>query len=108
MNDAFRAMIEKDISSVFLNTAEIADLHNINGTDDVPCAIDSDTAQGAGTAGARFDGAFKAAVTLFIDESFFPEKPAYGKSITIDRIQYRVIKAEIVNGLYEIALEAVR
>jgi hypothetical protein len=106
MNDALKELLNSDVSAVFL--CDFADLHNIDGTEGVPCVIDTDVTQGFKSDTTRYDGTFKNKITLFIAESFFAKKPAYSQVISVDKARYRVISADLAGGMYEIVIEAVK
>lgn len=103
---AFKELMESDLA-LFLNPDEHGETHKINGAD-VVCIVDKDGASGRNGSGQRYDGTFKNIVTVFVRESVLADKPVYNQLMTVDGSRYRVEIADLVGGLYEISLEAVR
>lgn len=108
MNDAFKAILEKDIANAFLNENEFAGPHTINDIENVPCIIGSPITQGRSSSTQKFDGTSKSKITLSVHERYLPSKPEYQQVFTIDGARYRVIEASLEYGLYNITLEAFR
>jgi hypothetical protein len=113
MSSPFKSQILNDLNNVFLNTNEFADVHNINGTDGVTCVIDSDITQSLRPGLGRFEGEEKESIMLFITEANWlvsvkdDNPPAYDQLVTVDQVRWRIKKADLFNGLYELLLEAI-
>lgn len=110
MNNIFKAQILSDLSKVFLNPNEFADLHNINGVEGITCVIDGGLTESLRSGIGRFDGTEKETITLAVAESDWPTEktPAYNQLVTVDLARYRIKSVNSNNGLYEIVMEAIK
>ena len=109
MDSPFKMQLQNDLTNVFMNSEEFAETHNINGVDGVTCVIDTDLTQALRPGLGKYEGTFKETITLYIKEIDMQSKPpAYNQFVTVDKNRYKVNRADLFNGLYEISLEAVK
>ena len=78
---SFKADIESDIYSVFLNYAEFADYHRVEGKA-IPCVLDSDKGQ-AKSDGSMYDLA-EADFILIAKSSDLPPRKEAGALLNLD------------------------
>ncbi len=78
---SFKADIESDIYSVFLNDAEFADYHRVEGKA-IPCVLDSDKGQ-AKSDGSMYDLA-EADFILIAKSSDLPPRKEAGALLNLD------------------------
>lgn len=101
-------MAEQDLKAVFLNTGEFAGLHKLNDTENIPCVVESETAQGIQPS-QRFNGEYLYDTVLHVAASNFPSQmPAQRQLLRVDDRNYTILKADNLDGLYVLRLEARR
>ena len=93
----FKQVMDRDVDETFLNVAEFADLHNIDGNN-VPALIDDmENIEREKRMKSNMDGIHARQVLLYVKASVFPS----GK-------MYTVVDATDEGGVYTITLEANR
>lgn len=103
----FKAIINDDLNSVFLNLDEFADTHKI-GSKTAKCILDEERFQEKQKYknSNNLDlGIFVEGLTLFISESFFKYPPHTGETLKIDDVKYSVLSCKRDMGILEIDLQ---
>ena len=104
----------EDISAVFFNGDEHADLHNVDGKDVLVILEKSDVRDHSThwEAGAKqnFDtGLYNRHIILYIRVEDYGPKPKQGKLLTLDKkIAYSIQKCDDEGGIYRMTMERVR
>ena len=94
--------------ATFINVAEFADMHNINGQQ-IICVIDNDLSKQRGTRQSEnFDGIYVRQLTVFVRESALGYRPERDQKMTINGEWYIVIDCAADFGILEIELGANR
>lgn len=105
---SLKDQIAADISTVFFNTAEFADEHNINGQTMV-CVTDEDLSrQYSNRQSDDYDGIYARQLTVFVREVDLGYRPERGQKMTVDSEWYLVMDCAASDGLLEITLGANR
>lgn len=102
---SFKDQVAKDITAVFINPLEFADLHNIDGQD-VMCVVDDDIVQErtGGDQSMEYDGVFFTEKMLYIKEDFFLQPPIKDERIRLDGDIFTVQQVSNNMGMLEIEL----
>lgn len=107
----FKDIIKQDITDVFLNMSEFADIHTLNGND-VMAIFDDDminndvTTEIYGSTQARATGLYHAAGAIYVSTAD-TGKPAPGSRLEFDGRQYTVISTSEQSGMYKINVQRV-
>lgn len=110
----FKDFAAEDISAVFFNGDEHADLHNIDGKDVLVILEKSDVRDHSAhwEAGAKqnFDtGLYNRHIILYIRVEDYGPKPKQGKLLKLDKkLTYSIQKCDDEGGIYRMTLERVR
>ena len=110
----FKDFASEDISAVFFNGDEHADLHNVDGKDVLVILEKSDVRDHSThwEAGAKqnFDtGLYNRHIILYIRVEDYGPKPKQGKLLTLDKkIAYSIQKCDDEGGIYRMTMERVR
>jgi hypothetical protein len=105
---SFKDQIAADMSTVFLNTNEFADMHDVHGQQ-ISCVIDDDISKKRGTRQSEnFDGIYARQITIFVSEADIGYRPERDQKITFDGEWYIVIDCLDSEGILEIELGANR
>ena len=110
----FKDFASEDISAVFFNGDEHADLHNVDGKDVLVILEKSDVRDHSThwEAGAKqnFDtGLYNRHIILYIRVEDYGPKPKQGKLLTLDKkIVYSIQKCDDEGGIYRMTMERVR
>ena len=110
----FKDFASEDISAVFFNGDEHADLHNVDGKDVLVILEKSDVRDHSThwEAGAKqnFDtGLYNRHIILYIRVEDYWPKPKQGKLLTLDKkIAYSIQKCDDEGGIYRMTMERVR
>ncbi|OLN21406.1 hypothetical protein BTO30_14900 [Domibacillus antri] len=99
----FKEQLQQDLK-IFLNTAEFADIHTIDGVA-TPALIDTDLLRERSD-NEHADGVFFSRIVLFVETSVLGYQPIVGNSLNVDGDLYFVLKCADVDGLYRIELGA--
>ena len=105
----FKQVMDRDVDETFLNVAEFADLHNIDGNN-VPALIDDmENIEREKRMKSNMDGIHARQVLLYVKASVFPNGlPAQKRLIKLDGKMYTVVDSTDEGGVYTITLEANR
>ena len=96
----FKQVMDRDVDETFLNVAEFADLHNIDGMENI---------EREKRMKSNMDGIHARQVLLYVKASVFPSGlPAQKRLIKLDGKMYTVVDATDEGGVYTITLEANR
>lgn len=110
----FKDFASEDISAVFFNGDEHADLHNVDGKDVLVILEKSDvrdhSAHWETGAKQNFDtGLYNRHIILYIRVEDYGPKPKQGKLLTLDKkIAYSIQKCDDEGGIYRMTMERVR
>lgn len=103
---SFKTQVAKDITGVFINPSEFADEHDVDGVM-VQCVVDDDIIEErtGGQVSVGYDGVFKTEKMLYIEESFFAQRPIEGERMYLDGDLFTVKKVGANMGVLEIQLQ---
>lgn len=101
-------MLKADINDVFLNTAEFADVHTLNGRE-VRAVVNEDlfsetNIKFSGSAQQKGDGLFSSGITIYISTEDFG-KPKTGALLEFDNKKYIVLSTAEQSGIYKITMQ---
>ena len=100
---SFKDQIKQDLSDIFLNLDEFADLHRIEGKE-VPVVIDSDIMAKLSKIGDnRIHGMDEADMVIMGKASDFPENLDPGRLLNLDGREVIVVTTTSEMGLVQIA-----
>ena len=101
---SFKDQIKQDLSDVFLNLDEFADLHRIEGKE-VPVVIDSDIMAKLSKIGDnRIHGMDEADMVIMCKASDLPENLDPGRLLNLDGREVIVVTTTSEMGLVQIAV----
>lgn len=101
---SFKDQIKQDLSDIFLNLDEFADLHRIEGKE-VPVVIDSDIMAKLSKIGDnRIHGMDEADMVIMGKASDFPENLDPGRLLNLDGREVIVVTTTSEMGLVQIAV----
>lgn len=101
---SFKDQIKQDLSDVFLNLDEFADLHRIEGKE-VPVVIDSDMLEKLSKIGDnRIHGMDEAGMVIMGKASDLPENLDPGRLLNLDGREVIVVTTTSEMGLVQIAV----
>ena len=101
---SFKDQIKQDLSDIFLNLDEFADLHRIEGKE-VPVVIDSDImAKLSKNGDNRIHGMDEADMVIMGKASDLPENLDPGRLLNLDGREVIVVTATSEMGLVQIAV----
>ena len=104
----FKECVEADLSDVFINMVEFAEMHTLEGVE-LPCVISvNKTAQKSEQKEKTFDGLHGDFITLFVKKVDAPRVPKQGENIKLDDKRYKVKSCRDDMGLLSVLLEAYR
>lgn len=105
----FKEQLKADISGVFINQAEFAAVHAVNG-EQMPVILDDNELleRDKAKAGTNFDGLYKSRRLMFVEKSIFGPRPAIGATLALDGKMYRVQGCTEETGMLAIEIEAVK
>lgn len=110
MGLTFKSAIEQDNKSVFLNSSEFGEVHEINGKE-MPVIIDDNELlerDKAHLLNADISGLHYSRRLLYVAASYFDVRPDPDSFLQLDADLYRVKSATEEAGIYAIEIEAVR
>lgn len=101
---SFKDQIKQDLSDIFLNLDEFADLHRIEGKE-VPVVIDSDIMAKLSKIGDnRIHGMDEADMVIMGKASDLPENLDPGRLLNLDGREVIVVTTTLEMGLVQIAV----
>ena len=77
-------MIQHDINTVFMNTDDFAEEHNINGTICLAVVEGLTTKERSVRISQNYDGIYGSTVIVHVDKSALTEVPVYGQDFYLD------------------------
>lgn len=106
---AFKDQIGKDITSVFLNKDEFAEIHTI---DNKPMTVQVDESEALERQMREIkpntEGVYAKQKLIYVSEKEFGDLPYIGRMLKFDGKMYRVVDAVSEAGIHSITLEANR
>ena len=104
----FKKVVESDIKDVFINFAEFASWHVING-EKVLCVIDTDLTQKYGSAREDFQryGVMDNQIRVFVHVPDLVPAPVQGQLLTVDDSHHRVDSVSVEDGVLVVLATAV-
>ena len=104
----FKYSVEADLSDVFINLDEFADMHVLEGVE-LPCVVSvNKTAQKSEQKEKTFEGLHGDFITLYVKKVDAPRVPKQGENIKLDDKRYKVKSCRDDMGLLSVLLEAYR
>ncbi|MGG1442097.1 hypothetical protein ABE354_08560 [Brevibacillus laterosporus] len=104
----FKEHLVSDAQSVFFNTEEFAELHNVDGND-IPIVIDSEELQHRKANSVNpEDGIHDAELLFYAEKVYFTSRPVVDKMLTLDGKKYRTVSVSEDISTYTIALHRAR
>lgn len=106
----FKELLAADISNVFLNLDEFAEIRLINGKKIAVMVDDNELLDRdkATALGAQLAGTYKARRLIYVSKEEFGPRPAQDALLTMGTKEYRVKSCTEETGILAIELEAVR
>ena len=105
---SFKDIIRDDIHTIFLNTEEFSDLHEINGVQ-MPVQFDeNEQIEREKRFSQHMDGIYLNQRLIYVAASDYGPLPKEGSLLTMDGRKFRVADAIDEGGVYSISLEANR
>lgn len=102
---AFKDAVAKDIKSVFINSDEFADEHELNGKK-IVCVVDKDILSTAkDTIAQPLEGVFLNAITIYVVKEDLDRKPVEGELLYLDKKRYFVRNVSEEDGILVILAE---
>lgn len=107
---SFKECIAADVSNVFLNRMEFADVHTVNGKKmavlrDENELLERDKSKLLGT---QTSGLYKSRRLIFVAQEDFGPRPAINAMLTLDGRAYQVKACTAEDGILAIELEAAK
>lgn len=102
----FKAAVQNDIKSVFLNLEEYGEWHTLNGKE-IRCLIDKNLIQdlGGSRGASQIVGVFTNMQTIYVDSSDMPT-PVEGEILRVDGSLHLVKSVSEEGGMLVIVAEA--
>ena len=106
----FKDLVAADVSNVFLNLQEFAEIRLINGKQMSVVVDDNELLERdkATALGAQLTGTYKARRLIYVSKEEFGPRPAQDVILTMGTKEYRVKACTEEAGILAIELEAVR
>lgn len=106
---SFKDCIAADVSNVFLNCMEFADLHTVNGREmavlvDENELLERDKAR----LGTHADGVYKSRRLIYVSKQDFGRRPAIKSMLNLDGLPFRIVDCTEEAGVLAIELEAAK
>jgi hypothetical protein len=103
---SFKDAVAADIKTVFINTDEFADVHELNGVG-VPMVIDTSIiSEAKATIASPLEGVFLNTKTLYVSAEDLGISPVEGEIITLDGAMHLVKSVSLEQGVLVIVIEA--
>lgn len=102
----FKDCVKRDNENIFLNTAEFADAHTVNGVS-MSVLIDSNELIDRQKGNKLIDnnGIYQSETLIYVKASEFGAKPKAGAELDMDGKEYRVTDCGEEDGLYSITIK---
>lgn len=95
-----------DVSAVFLNADEFADVHLINGAE-MKCVVDKDSYRDrSNRMSQQYEGIHREVLDVYVKDEDLGYYPVYGQEFHLDGRTYLVSKVARDAGMFCITLEA--
>lgn len=106
----FKELLAADISNVFLNLNEFAEIRLINGKKMAVMVDDNELLERdkATALGAQLTGTYKVRRLIYVSKEEFGPRPAQDALLTMGTKEYRVKSCTEEAGILALELEAVR
>ena len=106
---SFKESIAADVSTVFLNKLEFADLHTVNGKKMTVLVDDNELLErDKAKMGTHMDGLYKSRRLIYVAQKDFGPRPAIKSVLTLDGRVFRVADCTAEAGILAIELEAAK
>ena len=103
----FKDILKRDVTSVFLNNLEFADIHDIDGVK-MRCIIDNNELEERKKLYSQHsDGIFEGKILIYVRAEDIGMMPGVSKRLYLDGEAYRVEETMDEYGMYSIVLEAI-
>ncbi len=104
---SFKELMQEDVSNVFMNNEEFANVHLVNGKRmDVIFDSLEQMEREQRVTDIKEEGLYRKHMLIYVKKSQYGPLPAPGNVLTLDRTRYTVTDAVNEDGLYSISLEA--
>lgn len=101
----FKEQVRKDVKGVFINFAEFADWHNLNGKDTL-CVISRDFTDELPLGSRNLEGVFLNDLTIYVEDLDMQPRPVEGEMMRVDGSLHLVKSVSDEMGVYVIICEA--
>lgn len=105
---SFKDVMQDDVSNVFMNKDEFADLHIVDGKNIPVIVDDNEIIEREKKMKSNMDGVFVKQKLIYVKAIDFGGVPVVGRAIMFDGKAYRVLDVTDENGLYAILMESNR
>lgn len=105
---SFKEVMRDDVSGVFMNAEEFADIHIVDGKRMTVLIDDNEIIEREKKMKSNMDGVFVKQKLIYVKPEEFGAIPAVGRAIMLDGKPYRVLDATDEDGLYAILMESNR
>lgn len=108
MSISFKELVSADISNVFLNILEFAEVRLVNGKKMSVVVDDNELLERdkATLLGGRLDGTYRSRRLIYVSKAEFGPRPAQSSILTLGTKDYRVKSCTEEAGILAIELEA--
>ena len=97
--------VRKDVKDVFINFAEFAESHNLNGKDTL-CVISRDFTDELPLGNRNLEGVFLNDLTIYVEDLDMQPRPVEGELMRVDGSLHLVKSVSDEMGVYVIICEA--
>ena len=101
----FKEQVRKDVKDVFINFAEFAGSHNLNGKDTL-CVISRDLTDELPLGQRNLEGVFLNNLTIYVEDLDMQPRPVEGEMMRVDGSLHLVKSVSDEMGVYVIICEA--
>lgn len=101
-------MLQHDIEKVFMNSADFAEEHNLNGTIGLAVVEGLSSKERSARMGGNYEGIYSGVIIVHAAKSLFNEVPVYGENFRLDGKLYYVDHCTDDYGMLTIELRSNR
>lgn len=101
----FKEQVRKDIKDVFINFAEFAEKHILNGKETL-CVISRDFTDELPLGSRNLEGVFLNDLTIYVEDKDLQPRPVEGEILRVDDSLHLVKSVSDEMGVYVIVCEA--
>lgn len=101
----FKELVQEDVKNIFINNAEFAEDHDINGKT-ISCVVSRDYTDGMPVRNSNLEGVFLNDLTIYVDSKDLPVRPVEGELMKVDGSFHLVKSVSDEMGVYVIICEA--